>query len=112
MTCLLAKPDRLWMICIEFGDSQATRGHFVGSVILPRSMSTRTAWWQTEHLKNATLISIHVGYFHGVCLPSFMSGIMGVVRITSPLTLTSLSMSAGLSSRRLIVLSSPNGRTL
>jgi hypothetical protein len=39
---LFAKPERLCTICIEFGDSHTARGHLVGSVILPRSMSTLT----------------------------------------------------------------------
>ena len=83
------------MICIEFLDLQRARGHSVGSRILPRSSSTVTECPQTLHLKKAC----------------FMSGMTGVVRMTSPLMEMSLSMSDGFRSRRLVDLSRPHGRT-
>ncbi|KAH3665077.1 hypothetical protein OGATHE_003892 [Ogataea polymorpha] len=96
MACLSAKEDRLCTSCIEFCDEQICRGHLVGSWITPRSFSTTTVWSQTLHLKNAI----------------FMSGMMGVDRITSPFTVTSLSISTGLSSRIPFWFWMLNGRTL
>ena len=96
MLCLSAKMHRLCTICMLSLLLHATRGQMVGSAILPLSMDTRTVCLHTLQAKKA----------------SFMSGITVEARITRPLTLINLSMSAGSRSRILTDLSSPKGKTL
>lgn len=61
----------------EEREAQTSLGQRVGSSILPRSISTWRVCEQTLHRKKAI----------------FMSGIIGVVRMTRPLMQTSLSVS-------------------
>ena len=77
MTCRSANSHRLCTSDIVPMDPQISRGHLAGSSILPRSISTWTVCEQVRQRKKAT----------------FMSGITGVARMTSPLMATSLSVS-------------------